>query len=80
MIEEKLKKSSKVPKHVRLLIADVLNLAYQIGQEGDSNEIPIPQVLSDDAMIAKFLEHNDITVHESKHKEDPTQTDQTRIG
>ena len=74
LVEEKLRTNSRVPRTIRMLVADCLDLAYQMGQDGEENTIELPQSLSDDAMIAKFLETNSISVHE------PTPTDPTQTG
>jgi len=78
LVDSKLKNNTRVPKAVRLMIASVLHTAYLIGKDG-ADAVPIPSELSDEDMISKFLENNDVTVIEPSHIEDGSQTSQMRL-
>ena len=76
LVESKLRESSRVPRTVRLLVAECIHIAYTMGKEGDDNVV-IPQTLSDDAMIEAFLKDNQVT-EVGVVELDPTQTTQSR--
>ena len=78
LVDSKLKKNTRIPKAVRLMMASVLHTAYLIGKEG-ADAVPIPPELSDQDMVNKYLENNDVTIVEPKHIEDGSQTSQMRL-
>jgi len=78
LVNSKLKDNTRVPKAVRIMMASVLHTAYLIGKEG-ADAVPIPPELSDDDMINKYLENNEITIVKSSHIEDGSQTSQMRL-
>jgi len=78
LTESKMKKNSRIPRSVILLVAELLHTAYLIGRDGE-DEVSTPDALHDEAMIAKFLETNEVTVVTKTWEEDPTQTPCIRL-